>query len=138
MIRPRRWSNLWAGRLSADVPYDQRIDQQESRLDAALLNMWGSMSPYLLSGIRRRQFERLADRVEAEEKNLAIMLDKQLRDCCDQLRSRLMSTGLNWDYSALAFALAREAARRHVGMRHFHVQLIGGFAMMTGALAEMQ
>ena len=30
---------------------------------------------------------------------------------------------------------AREAARRHVGMRHFHVQLLGGAAMMGGALA---
>ena len=39
---------------------------------------------------------------------------------------------------ALAFALAREAARRHIGMRHFRVQLLGGAAMMGGALAEMQ
>ena len=38
----------------------------------------------------------------------------------------------------MAFALAREAARRHTGMRHFRVQLLGGAAMMTGALAEMQ
>ena len=39
---------------------------------------------------------------------------------------------------ASAFALAREAARRHSGMRHFRVQLLGGAAMMGGALAEMQ
>jgi preprotein translocase subunit SecA len=38
----------------------------------------------------------------------------------------------------LAFALAREAARRHTGMRHFPVQLLGGAAMMGGRLAEMQ
>src|SRR5262249_8736868 len=42
------------------------------------------------------------------------------------------------DELALAFALAREAAHRHTGMRHFPVQLLGGAAMMGGALAEMQ
>jgi preprotein translocase subunit SecA len=38
----------------------------------------------------------------------------------------------------MALALAREAARRHTGMRHFRVQLLGGAAMMGGALTEMQ
>src|SRR5437762_45397 len=36
-----------------------------------------------------------------------------------------------------AFAVCREAARRHVGMRHFDVQLIGGMVLHSGTLAEM-
>lgn len=36
-----------------------------------------------------------------------------------------------------AFALAREAARRTVGMRPFDVQIIAGIAMYRGKLAEM-
>ncbi|MGA7986636.1 MAG: preprotein translocase subunit SecA, partial [Burkholderiales bacterium] len=36
------------------------------------------------------------------------------------------------------FALVREAARRNVGQRHFDVQLIGGWAMLNGMLAEME
>ena len=37
-----------------------------------------------------------------------------------------------------AFALAREAARRTLGMRHFDVQLIGGMALHEGKISEMR
>ena len=36
-----------------------------------------------------------------------------------------------------AFAVVREAARRHVQMRHFDVQLIGGQVLYEGKIAEM-
>ena len=37
-----------------------------------------------------------------------------------------------------AFALAREAAKRTLGMRHFDVQLIGGMALHEGKISEMR
>ena len=37
-----------------------------------------------------------------------------------------------------AFALAREAGRRSLGMRHFDVQLIGGIVLHQGKIAEMK
>jgi preprotein translocase subunit SecA len=37
-----------------------------------------------------------------------------------------------------AFALAREAGRRALGMRHFDVQLIGGMVLHHGKIAEMK
>jgi len=37
-----------------------------------------------------------------------------------------------------AFAVAREAARRTLGQRHFDVQLLGGIAMHEGKIAEMK
>ena len=37
-----------------------------------------------------------------------------------------------------AFALAREAARRTLGERHFDVQLLGGAVLHKGAIAEMR
>ena len=37
-----------------------------------------------------------------------------------------------------AFALAREAGRRTVGMRHFDVQLVGGIVLHEGKIAEMK
>src|SRR5689334_22830615 len=37
-----------------------------------------------------------------------------------------------------AFALAREAGRRFVSMRHFDVQLIGGLVLHQGKIAEMK
>src|SRR5712664_2849516 len=37
-----------------------------------------------------------------------------------------------------AFALVREAGRRHLNMRHFDVQLIGGMVLHEGKIAEMK
>ena len=37
-----------------------------------------------------------------------------------------------------AFAVAREAARRTLNMRHFDVQLVGGVALHNGKIAEMR
>ena len=37
-----------------------------------------------------------------------------------------------------AFALVREAAKRTLGQRHFDVQLMGGFALHQGKIAEMR
>jgi preprotein translocase subunit SecA len=39
---------------------------------------------------------------------------------------------------APAFALAREAGRRTIGMRHFDVQLIGGLVLHQGKISEMK
>jgi len=39
---------------------------------------------------------------------------------------------------APAFALVREAGRRSLGMRHFDVQLIGGYVLHQGRIAEMK
>src|SRR5258708_7302633 len=38
---------------------------------------------------------------------------------------------------ALCFALIREAAGRILGQRHYDVQLIGGYALLRGMIAEM-
>src|SRR5690554_4780489 len=37
-----------------------------------------------------------------------------------------------------AFAMVRESARRHLGLRHYDVQLIGGAALHLGRIAEMK
>jgi preprotein translocase subunit SecA len=92
----------------------------------------------LLSGVWRRQLDRLVQRAEHQEKRLSALPDGLLRQTADALRGRLLSASCDLDDIALAFALAREAAHRHTGMRHFRVQLLGGAAMMGGALAEMQ
>jgi preprotein translocase subunit SecA len=124
--------------LSAGTPYVEQADRRENRLDSALLHAWGRASPYLLSRLWRKRLDRLVQRAEDQEKRVTVQPDERLRQTADALRGRLSSATCNLDDIGLAFALAREAARRHTGMRHFHVQLLGGAAMMAGALAEMQ
>jgi preprotein translocase subunit SecA len=124
--------------LSAATPYAEKSDRRQSRLDRALLHAWGRTSSYLRSAAGHRQRERLVARAEGQEKELTSHSDRQLRQRADDLRCRLVSAGSDPETIASAFALAREAARRHTGMRHFGVQLLGGAAMMGGGLAEMQ
>jgi preprotein translocase subunit SecA len=136
--------NAWAGvngagRVpAARAPYLERPDLPDNALDAALLNVWGRVAPYTLSRLERARFERLADQVEGYEQQLITMSKDTFRRTVDELRSRLAKSERRAHDVALAFALAREAARRYAGMRHFRVQLIGGAALMDGALAEMQ
>jgi preprotein translocase subunit SecA len=123
--------------LTANAPYAERAGGRESRLDGALLGAWGRISPYLLSAPRRERLKRFALRVEELEPQITNLTDRRLLERADELRARLPSSGLHSQDMAVSFALTREAARRHVGKRHFHVQLLGGAAMMGGALAEM-
>ncbi|WP_291431515.1 preprotein translocase subunit SecA [Deinococcus sp.] len=55
------------------------------------------------------------------------------------LRRRVQEGGETLDDVVVpAFALIREAGRRSIGKRHYDVQLIGGYALHRGRIAEMR
>jgi preprotein translocase subunit SecA len=54
------------------------------------------------------------------------------------VRAALAVEGLAEAPVAECFALVREVCSRLLGLRHYPVQLMGGYAMLHGALAEMQ
>jgi preprotein translocase subunit SecA len=124
--------------VSPAMPYAENTDRRSNRLDRALLNIWGRVSSHLLSSAGYGRRRRIVECVEAVASELALLSDQQLRQAADELRSRLISAGFDLQGTASAFAIAREAARRHTDMCHFEVQLLGGAAMMGGAVAEMQ
>ena len=68
----------------------------------------------------------------------ADLSDARLLATAAELRPRLRREGLTRELVARAFALVREAAGRHLGMAHFDVQLIGGRALLSGMVAEME
>ncbi|MEE9493836.1 MAG: preprotein translocase subunit SecA [Gammaproteobacteria bacterium] len=55
-----------------------------------------------------------------------------------QLQAQLRRLGLNEGLVAQVFALVRELAGRKLGKRHYDVQLIGGWYLTQGILAEME
>ncbi|OPZ88335.1 MAG: preprotein translocase subunit SecA [Firmicutes bacterium ADurb.Bin419] len=67
-----------------------------------------------------------------------LMEDHQLRNKSAELRSRLKKGQSMDSIMNEAFALAREASVRVLGMRHYDVQVIAGIAMHQGKLVEMQ
>src|SRR5262245_8169115 len=133
IARQRQRSDVAAG-----TPYPERADRKESRLDSALLSAWGRVCPVLLSRLQCRRFNLLIKRTEDKEKQLTNLTDRCLRESADDLRKRFLSASATIDEIAQAFALTREASRRHSGKRQFRVQLLGGAIMMSGGLAEMQ
>ena len=64
--------------------------------------------------------------------------DSQLRDKTVEFRARLEDGETLDDLLVEAFAVAREAARRNIGQRHYDVQLIGGVVLHRGQIAEMK
>ncbi|MFS2325410.1 preprotein translocase subunit SecA [Brucella sp. H1_1004] len=79
-----------------------------------------------------------AEQITALEKNYASLTDEQLQAKTAEFRAEL-AQGKKLD--ALlpdAFATAREAAKRVLGMRPFDVQLIGGMVLHERGIAEMR
>ncbi|MGI9332669.1 MAG: preprotein translocase subunit SecA, partial [Gammaproteobacteria bacterium] len=54
------------------------------------------------------------------------------------LRQGLRTRGFETSLVAESFALVREMANRHVGLRHYDAQITGGWVMTLGMLAEME
>jgi preprotein translocase subunit SecA len=84
----------------------------------------------------KRFKKRVAD-VNVLEADLLELSDRQLKEKTIELRESLETKSLDAILPE-AFAVAREAARRVLGQRHFDVQLIGGMALHEGNVAEMR
>ena len=82
--------------------------------------------------------EKIAAKVEALSDKYKAMSDDQLRETTDVLKKRLADGETLDDILPEAFAAVREASSRVLGMRHFHVQLMGGIALHQGRIAEMR
>jgi preprotein translocase subunit SecA len=87
------------------------------------------------SPARRAEFVRAVDDHGAA---LRGRTDAKLRAQVQGLRHRFAVQGLADDLLAPAFALVREVARRALGMAHYDVQILGGWVMAQGMLAEME
>lgn len=85
-----------------------------------------------------RRFDRQAKKVEELADKYAGYTDEQLRDQTEAFKERLAYGETLEDIIYEAFATVREAARRVLGLFPFHVQIMGGFALHYGNIAEMK
>lgn len=121
-----------------NAPYAERAVDQVGRSDRFLLNAWGAIAPRALSKIALRQSLRLVRRSEFHGERISSFSDQALLAAAGDLRAKLAAHPYDMEAVAISFALAREATSRHLGKRHYPSQLLGGAAMMRGAIAEMQ
>ena len=84
------------------------------------------------------KLEKIAAKVEALEETYKGKTDDELRNTTEVLRERLKNGEKLIDILPDAYACVREASDRVMGMRHFHVQILGGIALFQGRIAEMR
>ncbi len=116
--------------------YPQREDVRDGWLDRTAASLAGTVRQTLRW--RRPAVGRFALRVDAEAGDLGQASDAELTARIRDLRRDLYGLGLKDALVARSFALIRELAGRRLKMRHFDVQLFGGWVMLNGMLAEME
>ena len=80
----------------------------------------------------------IVDRIEAMAEEYKAMTDAQLQAKTTEFKERLAGGETLDDILPEAFATAREAADRVLGMRPYRVQLVGGIILHQGRIAEMK
>jgi preprotein translocase subunit SecA len=101
----------------------------------------GVLAKKIFGSSNERRVKSLRPRVEAVnamENEMRALSDEELRGRTDQFRKDIENGASLDDILVPAFATAREASRRVLGMRPFDVQLIGGMVLNQGAIAEMR
>jgi len=120
----------------AGAVYPERDEPREGKLDrllTALRYFTGSASTGGVS------LGRIVEATHASAAGADLLSNAELRSRAAALRSRLKLQGYSDPaLTGEAFALVREAASRTIGLRHFDVQLIGGWALLNGMIAEME
>ncbi|HSB82458.1 MAG TPA: preprotein translocase subunit SecA [Candidatus Methylomirabilis sp.] len=117
-------------------PYPERVGVRKSSLDeltarirAKILRRWVG---------RRGRWEELVEAVSDHGGSLGSLDTGKLRAVREELVLRLRQKGFHADLVARSFALIREVADRVLGQRHYDVQLVGGWILLQGQVAEME
>ncbi|HKE31473.1 MAG TPA: preprotein translocase subunit SecA, partial [Candidatus Angelobacter sp.] len=118
--------------------------------------MIGKLAAKVFGTANERELKRIrpfVDQINELEPEMKQLSDEQLRAKTDEFRGRIRERleGIEDDAERVearkqvldevlpeAFAVAREAGRRVLNMRHFDVQLIGGIVLHQGKISEMK
>jgi preprotein translocase subunit SecA len=77
------------------------------------------------------------DRINSLEPEYEKLSDAELRASASKFRARLAAGETLDDLLPEAFAAMRESSKRYLKMRHYDVQMVGGYILHKGMIAEM-
>ncbi len=115
-------------------PTDKLADK--TLLTRILQGVFGDAQKKILKKMYKRTLE-----IGTMEPKYEGMSDNELQDASKALKERLTQDSSEKNIDATlpeAFAIAREASKRILGMRPYDVQLIGGMVLNSGNVAEMK
>ena len=118
-----------------DGIYPERLQISPGWLQETFHSLSGRFKSTTVS---KRSFEQILSAIHSHGQQLERLGDTELNEKTVDIRRQLHLQGLTRDLTSQAFALIREMAGRTIGMRHFDVQLMGGWIMVHGGLAEME
>lgn len=85
-----------------------------------------------------KRFTAIADAIDSLDEDMQKLTDDELKEYTNKFKERLEKGETLEDILVEAFAVAREAASRCLGMKPFYCQLLGGLAIHYGNIAEMK
>ncbi len=116
--------------------YPERRTHNESRLDNMVTDVLGNMINLIRT--RPRRFYTIVDRVNAFQDTFKGVSENEFKTHADTIRHDIRNKGLDLDMVARVFALVREVSGVILNKRHYNVQLIGGWVLLNGMIAEME
>jgi preprotein translocase subunit SecA len=85
-----------------------------------------------------KRIQPLLFKVNSLEPQMQQLSDADIATKTNEFRQRIQEGQHLDDILPEAFALAREAGKRSLGMRHFDVQILGGIVLHQGRISEMR
>jgi len=122
-------------RTALHSAYPERLAPKEGWWDIQGSRLFSPLSRRLR--VRRCLSTQIVERVAERGRTLARVSDEHLSQQAAQLRERLRRDGLSEELVCRAFSLVREIADRTIGQRHYDVQILGGWVLLNGCIAEM-
>ncbi|MDR0890843.1 MAG: preprotein translocase subunit SecA [Endomicrobium sp.] len=98
-----------------------------------LKNIFGSQNYRDLKVIKL-----IVNKVNALELLIKKLTDKELKNKTIEFKQRILQGQTLDEILPEAFACVREASVRTIGLRHFDVQIMGGYILHNGKIAEMK
>jgi preprotein translocase subunit SecA len=121
---------------SLATAYPEQPPPRPSMLDKAAIRLSGPLIRTMRTWHARRNH--IVELVRPAGESLEGLSDEQLRARAHDLRVQLRREGFTEQTVACSFALVREVAGRTIGQRHYDVQLLGGWVLLNGLVAEME
>lgn len=116
--------------------YPQKKESQNTDFEK-LIARWFSNTKSLFNRQKYNQ-NYIVSRVNYYEHDLKYLSEPDLTSQIAAVRENLQRSGLQEPLIIQAFATIREVAGRTLGKRHFDSQLLGGWVMINGMIAQMQ
>ncbi|OGQ95153.1 MAG: hypothetical protein A2521_00400 [Deltaproteobacteria bacterium RIFOXYD12_FULL_57_12] len=123
------------GRITAGF-YPERQDQPESMFSQVLNDLAHTVARRFQD--RPARFQAIVPMTNTLRPEFSTMSEQDFKTEADALRLDLRRQGMTAPPVARAFALIREVAARRLGTPHYDTQLMGGWVMVQGFVAEME